>query len=135
MTSNDAQLRGLGPVILRWSARGLSVLLVGLVLLMAAGERPNLIAVIRSTRGSFLVFPFAVCIRMVLAWRWELAGGVLSLASMGLFYVIEYAQSGRFPRGPFFLVFGLPALLFLASWVCRGRSLDKATGQPQIPSR
>jgi hypothetical protein len=128
MTSDDPLPRGIGPVVLRWSARGLSVLLVGFVLLMAAGEHPNLIAVIRSTRGLFLVFPFAVCIGMVMAWRWELAGGVLSLVSLGLFYTIEFVQSGRLPRGPFLLMFGGPAILFLASRAWRNKTVGKTRG-------
>jgi peptidoglycan/LPS O-acetylase OafA/YrhL len=105
--------------VLRWLTRGLSVLLVAFVIIMMVGERANPFAVIRDTRGVFLVFPFGVCAGLLLAWRWQRAGGALSLMCLVLFYVIEFAKSGRVPRGPFFLVFALPAVLFLLSgaWV------------------
>ncbi len=120
-------LRGnVGPTVLRWLARGLSALVVALIGGILVVNHPNLIEIIRSTRGQFLWFPIGVCAGMLLAWRWELAGGLVSLVSLGLFYAGEVTLWGKWPKGPFFLIFTLPATLFVASWL-----LARATG----PSR
>ena len=64
----------------------------------------------------------AVWLGLVLGWKWELFGGVLALAGVAAFYLLDYGFSGTFPRGPFFLIFAAPSLLFLCSgWQTRNR--------------
>jgi hypothetical protein len=57
----------------------------------------------------------AVWLGLVLGWRWELYGGLLSLCGLAAFYLLDYAFSGAFPRGPYFLILASPSLLFLYS--------------------
>jgi len=35
---------------------------------------------------------------------------------MAAFYILDFAFSGDFPRGPFFLIIALPGILFLISY-------------------
>ena len=55
----------------------------------------------------------AVWLGLVLGWKWELFGGLLTICGVAAFYLLDYAFSGTFPRGPFFLLFASPGLLFL----------------------
>jgi hypothetical protein len=52
---------------------------------------------------------------MVLAWRWPVIGGALSLGGMTLFFAVELALTGGLPRAPFLHLMLLPGVLFLLS--------------------
>ncbi len=60
-------------------------------------------------------FPVGVVAGMLMGIRWPLAGAIVSLASLFLFYVWSYLVSGRLNNGPYFVLFTLPAVLYLAS--------------------
>ncbi len=66
---------------------------------------------------------------MVLAWRIELAGGLLTIASLVAFYLTLFVLDMRFPGGPGFFLAASPGLLFLASWaVGRVAEEEQSTG-------
>ncbi|MGD1993376.1 MAG: hypothetical protein PVI59_09295 [Anaerolineae bacterium] len=104
------------PVI-RWIARVASGLAAGLVLLIfvgegiAAGFEPLLHLSVRET-GMMVAFAVA-WLGLLLGWKWELAGGLLTVCGVAAFYLLDYLFSGTFPRGPFFLLLASPGLLFL----------------------
>jgi peptidoglycan/LPS O-acetylase OafA/YrhL len=108
-----------GPIILHWFACLLSLLPIIFVIGTIVHEGSNPIGIIRSTGGRFLFFPIGVLFGFLLAWRWELLGSLVSLVSLALFYALHYIQSGRGLGGPNFLIFSLPALLFLGAWMWR----------------
>ena len=54
-----------------------------------------------------------VWLGLLLGWKWELCGGLLTVGGMAAFYLLNYVFSGTFPRGPFFLLFASPGLLFI----------------------
>jgi len=83
----------------RWSARVLSILVVGVVLLFAYGEGLNLSHFTATELVLFLFFPIGVCLGMALAWRWEGLGGGVTVASLAAFYLVERVTSSTFPRG------------------------------------
>lgn len=64
---------------------------------------------------AFLFFPVGVVAGFAVAWRHELAGGLITLGSLALFYVYLFVVGGRFPGGPYFLLFALPGFLHTAS--------------------
>lgn len=102
-------------LVLRWTARIWSVATIALVLAFIIGERgqgpgPRDLLF-------FLFFPIGICAGMVVAWWKERLGGIITVGSLLVFYVLQYAIAGRLPRGPWFLVFAAPGLLFLlSSW-------------------
>ena len=101
---------------LRWLARGTSAVSIALILLFFIGFRPSQV-VPREWIG-LMFFPFGVILGMLISWRRELEGSLLSLASLGGFYLVYgVALTGRLPGGWAFLVFTAPAFLFLASWL------------------
>ena len=98
---------------LRWMARLLSVLIVGLVMLIVAGE-----GIPHPPKGPLdvwieLVFFFTTCLGLILAWRWELIGGSIAFVSMILFYGVELAVNGKLAGGWVFGVMCTTGLLFM----------------------
>lgn len=54
------------------------------------------------------------CLAPLLAWKWELEGALLSLASLAAFFFMVQMRSFAVVA-----VMGIPALLFLADWALR----------------
>jgi hypothetical protein len=104
---------------LLWLARGTSLLTIGTLALFAFGEaEPR----VMPTPGEALLlafFPIGVAVGLALAWKYERTGAFVALGSLAVFYLLEFLMSGRFPGGPWFLIFTLPALLFLAHAMLR----------------
>ena len=97
----------------RWTARILGTLLVLGCVFIAIGEgMPNPLTVALPMQVMFLAFAL-IMIGILVAWRWELAGGATSLAGWCVF-VIGSAIS---PRGVAVMtvLLAVPALLYLAS--------------------
>ncbi len=114
MTEPDA---GRGLTIVRWIARASSGLAAALILLflignsLAEGLDPLLHMSVRET---LMMIAFAtVWLGLLLGWMWELYGALLTLGGLATFYLLDYAFSGTFPRGPYFLILASPSLLFL----------------------
>jgi hypothetical protein len=98
--------------IFRWTARVIGTVLVGFTLLIAIGEgmpnpftQPFVIAI-----GFFALT--LVLLGILLAWRWELTGGTMSLVGWVLFVGAERLSR---PQAVFILLLGIPSLLFLGS--------------------
>jgi hypothetical protein len=53
---------------------------------------------------------------MLVAWRWELLGAILSLASLAAFTAVIH-----FNRHTVHVVLAVPGVLFLADWLLRRR--------------
>src|ERR1022692_4182722 len=66
---------------LRWSARVLSILVVALLLVFACGEGLNLSRFTVRELLLFAFFPLGLCVGMVVAWRREILGGCITVAS------------------------------------------------------
>jgi hypothetical protein len=108
----------------RWTARTLSALLVGLVLVMFIGVtldggfHP---LKLKGVEPIQMVFFWTACIGMVIAWRWQVLGGALSLGAMILFFAVEFAVNGGLPRGLVLYLMLLPGVLFLVDGFIRQR--------------
>ncbi|MBI4906765.1 MAG: hypothetical protein HY820_24260 [Acidobacteria bacterium] len=106
------------PFLLRLAARAGTVFLAGLYFLILAGElssRPSgAQAEFRDWAGILLL---TTCIvGMVVAWRHELAGALLSLATL-----IVFALVVQFHNYALIAVVALPGLCYLADWMVRHR--------------
>ena len=105
--------------ILRTAARIYAGLAAGLILLLFIGEGWSegfgfLLEI--SLRESLMLTVFAlVWVGLLLGWKWELLGGILTLGGMLVFYLLDYTFSGTFPRGPFFILLAGPGLLNLTT--------------------
>lgn len=99
----------------RWLGRVLSLGSLGLLLLFMVGEGFNPLRMKPQEALLCLFFPLGVMAGMILGWWRALAGGVLGCACVVAFYMVHFAQRGRFPHGPWFVVIALPALIFLVA--------------------
>lgn len=100
--------------VLRIIARVWGVASTMLLLAFAFGGREAF----RMTAGEavgFLFFPIGVIAGFAVAWRRERLGGLITVASLALFYLWMFARSGRWSVGPYFLLFAAPGFLHLAS--------------------
>lgn len=101
-------------LITRWSARATSVLALGMVgaFLLGHGLEP-----VRLTAREWILMLFLLwsLVGLILAWRWPLPGGTLSLVGLMGFHVLEWVATGRLPGGWFFPALAVPGLLFLLS--------------------
>lgn len=114
----------------RWTARVGALLAAGFIALFFVGDLlsdggAGLMSL--DLRESLMMAAFgAVFAGLLAGWRWELAGGLLVVGGMVVFYLLDYALSGSFPRGPFFLLIALPgALYLLAAALSPGRGMPR----------
>jgi len=98
---------------LRWIARIWSAATIALVLAFIVGER-SLPSGPREWLG-FLFFPFGICVGMILAWKKESLGGLITVGSLLASYVVHFATTGRLLKGWAWLAFAAPGFLFLLS--------------------
>ena len=112
-------------VALRWLARLSALVIAGGFLLMVAGEmlspHSNPPSHLREWVGILLLT--STCAGMLLAWRWELPGALLSLASLAVFTAVIV-----FRRHTVHMVLALPGLLFVADWLLRRRMAENHHG-------
>jgi hypothetical protein len=112
--------------MLRWAARAWSIASTLLLLAFAFGGREHL----RLTAAEaivFLLFPVGVVAGFAIAWWRELAGGLVTVGSLALFYLLLFARNGWVPVTPYFLLFAAPGFLHVAcALIAARRSRDEA---------
>ena len=97
---------------LRWLARFGSLASLSFVLLMVVGHSGSADLVPSRTEWTGLMFfPTGVCLGLLLAFRFERAGAILSLCSLAGFYLWHYSVAHSAPDGPWFILLTSPALL------------------------
>jgi len=84
---------------------------------MAIGEGPPARLLVDPQLISLLVMLFGFAI----AWRNDLVGGLVSLAGIGSFYVLNYIQFRMFPGGMVFPLCFAPGVLMVAAGLLRRR--------------
>ena len=112
---------GLRPLtVVRWTARVWGIASTLLMMAFVFGGRENL----RFTRASatlFLFFPVGVVVGFVVAWWRELAGGLVTVGSLAVFYLLFFARNGWVPSTPYFLLFAAPGFLHVISCLIASR--------------
>lgn len=102
----------------RWFARATSVLSIALLLLFLIGEGSGPRAVAIREWIGLLFFPFGVVVGMLVAWKREAPGSLLSIGSLVCFYLVYGVILTRgLPRGWAFAAFTSPAFFFLLTWL------------------
>lgn len=111
-------------VALRWTARVLTVLLVGMFLwffladIAGGGTNPFKLAVLDALRLTFL---FMTCIGLMLAWRWPFVGGVISFVGILLYYAVDVVVRGSFVNILYFDLMLLAGILFMVCALIKRR--------------
>ena len=110
---------------LRWTARLWSIASIAVLLAFAFGGRESIRPTAAQAVG-VLLFPVGVTVGLVVAWRREGLGGLVSVCSLALFYFWMFTRLGRMPTGPYFLLLAAPGFLFIACAL--GAMIDRRSG-------
>jgi hypothetical protein len=96
--------------VLRYANRIIGLIIGIFLAVMIAGDpiQPN-----SEETGALILFPGGVILGFLISWKYERAGGLTSLFSLGLFYGYMYISRGGFPGGPYFFLLTLPAVFFV----------------------
>ena len=108
-------------LILRLSARASSVLVLGMIGAFLVGNGLDA-GKLTALEWILMLFLLWTLVGLVLAWRWPLGGGILSLLGLIGFHALDWIVSGRPPSGWFFPAMAVPGLLFVASSPRRARA-------------
>lgn len=102
---------------LEWVARVASIASIALLVMIFLGEpfHPSQISFQEWVGLSF--FPIGVVVGMLIAWRKEALGGVVTIASLVGFYLVYGYLLRNHIGGWFFLAFAAPGFLFLFHWL------------------
>jgi|SRR5690242_13131883 hypothetical protein len=108
------------PTVLRWLARLSALLIAGGYVYLVAGEMlaPHSAPPTKLIEWTGIALLTATCLGMLLAWRWELPGAMLSLGSL-----IAFSLLIKMGHHTVLFVFALPGTLFLVDWLIRNVSL------------
>jgi hypothetical protein len=110
-------------IVLRWTARILATALVFLVLAIAIGEGPpNPFNQSAKVQLEFLCMGIMLA-GLVIGWKWEGLGGVMALAGVVVFHIIE----GKLWINPFFGLFTLAGILYLVCGLLSKMTVAKTT--------
>lgn len=107
-------------LILRWSARATSVLVLGMIGAFIVGHGLDAGA-LTAREWIMMLFLMWTLVGLILAWRWALRGGVLSLLGLTGFHILEWLTTGALPGGWFFPALATPGVLFIASAILQRR--------------
>jgi hypothetical protein len=118
-------------LILRWIARVWSILVSALALMMAFSPDPYQVAPVPLEDWFLLSLWGAAVVGLLIAWRWELVGALLTL---GLLLFRELAWV--ILKGPWlvnfllvWLILATPAVLYLLAWRGSRQVTAAQTGQ------
>ncbi|NNE99502.1 MAG: hypothetical protein HKN25_10835 [Pyrinomonadaceae bacterium] len=101
---------------LRLIARISSLVSIAVLLMFVFGEEFDVSKVTPAQWIGFLFFPVGLVLGFAVSWRWDAIGAAISILSiLGFYLIYGLLISGRFPSGYGFIVFAIPAFLFLAS--------------------
>jgi hypothetical protein len=114
-------------VIVRWTARvwGIASGLLLMAFVFGGGENLRFTA---ASAAAFALFPVGVVVGFVVAWRRELVGGLITVGSLALFYLLLFYWNGRIPMTPYFLLFAAPGFLHVASALFAARRPSNVAG-------
>jgi len=103
--------------MLRVIARVYSAIAVLFILVMSIGHiaGDGVLPFLEMTLHESIMMGFFLLLwaGLVISWKFELTGGIMTVGSLIVFYLCDYLFSGTFPRGPYFILLGLPGVLFI----------------------
>jgi hypothetical protein len=112
----EKRTRNIITLYVRWTARIWSIFSIGLVLAFLVGEGFDPAKIKITEWLGFLFFPVGISVGMILAWRREGVGGIITIGSLFAFYAVHLATAGTLPKGWAWFVFAAPGFLFLVCW-------------------
>ena len=108
---------------LEWIARGASVTSITVLIMIFLGEEFHPSQISLQEWAGLIFFPIGVVAGMIIAWRKEAIGGLMTVASLVSFYLVYGYLMRNHIGGWYFLAFAAPGFLFLFHWL-----LDRTVG-------
>lgn len=108
--------------IFRWIARLGSLVSIFILALFVFGGQEELKFLSANEVLGFCLFPITVVAGFLIAWKWELVGGLVSILGLIGFYLWNFASSGSLATGPWFIIFSSPAFVFFLAWCLKPKS-------------
>lgn len=108
--SETLALKTLNWIARVWSLAGIAFVLVFFLGEVFGGQG------VRPTAAEWIglaLWPIGVGIGLAVAWFRKGLGGAIASGSLIGFYVWNFLERGRFPKGPYFLLVAAPGVLFL----------------------
>lgn len=108
--SDTLALKTLNWIARVWSLAGIAFVLVFFLGEVFGGQG------VRPTAAEWIglaLWPIGVGIGLAVAWFRKGLGGAIASGSVIGFYVWNFLERGRFPKGPYFLLVAAPGVLFL----------------------
>jgi hypothetical protein len=99
-------------LVLRWTARGLSVASTAVLLLFIIGEPFDVSRITGKEWVGLALFPLGIVAGFAVAWWKEAWGGAITTVSLVVFCLLFV---GSFSRAWAFFAFAFPGLLFVLS--------------------
>ncbi len=114
--------------IIRKIARAWSILSIVIVLMTVIGHilSPEEVLPTPGEWVGILFFPFGVLLGLILSWKWEGLGAMITIGSLIGIYITILIIRGNLPRGPFFVLFAAPGFFFLISWLLSRNQMKKS---------
>lgn len=123
---NGPKNKNMTVIIMRWIARILGSAGVALVMLFVIAHLFNPEGSGSPTFGEavgLFFFPFGVCLGLIIAWKWEGLGGMITIVSIVGFHLTMLAVGGSLDINLFIDALAAPGFLFLIAWfLSRGSS-------------
>jgi hypothetical protein len=103
-------------ITVRWTARMLAVLLIGLVVVFWIGEGGFNRWMLSTIEAVLTACLLTTCFGMLLAWWWPFLGGVMASVGILLFYAVDVeGRGGMFLNNLYFDLMLVTGLLFVLS--------------------
>lgn len=119
--------------ILRWAARlsGIAIAALFLLFFIGEGNISQLMQVSAVEWALIACIPAVFIIGVVLAWKWELLGGIVILLSVVVFNAIDMIAARAFSGEVEFAFVMIPGILFLlAAFMDRKESPGRLRAMP-----
>lgn len=105
--------------ILRWIARIWSLIVAIVIIMIAVSPDPNSTGQVSSSEIFYLSLYVVSAFGLLLAWKWELLGSIISLLAVitqAISVIIDKGFSFYLKIAVIQLVFVIPAIVFIICW-------------------
>ncbi len=107
-------------VVFRWIARFSGLVVAGAFTILFFGEvlTPHSGGPSTFLEWAGIILMFLACTAMLAAWRWEFAGGLVSVTALG---IIALVIRGNHTFHRVILTMAVPGILYMLHWLARNK--------------
>lgn len=121
-SDRDSRRFSLIYTVIRVLAISLSVIIIVILIMFMIGEGiPDVedFKLDPSELLGMIFFPAGVITGMILSWRYDFIGAIITLGSLACFYLVSLLFWNDIPSSPWFIIFASPGFLFLITGIIK----------------